>query len=1522
MFWRVMMINKNKILVHLHLYYYDQIDYFVKKLGYLKGYEWDLYVTYVEENKMFRDKLTKVNPRAHFVMCENLGYDIYPFIKVINLVDLSKYDFVLKMHTKRFLNKEMLGFKKGYQWRNLLVDAFLKDKKTLKYCLDLFAQDPKLGMIGSKKCLFDMHKGCVHDINRVRELCDKYHILLGRTFVAGTIFMCRANIIQEIKNLSISQKDFICDKVNQGITGQFSHALERLFGLMVENKGYVICGISEMKNDIFHRSYQYFSKLRVVSFLRLKFLFILRLLHLIKKDYYNQQRQIEFIRASSLFDEKWYLKTYSDVRTKGIDAIRHYVMYGWKEGRNPGPNFNTNEYCGKYPGLSEKNWCPLFHYILERKKIGVKADYKVNISSFINKLSNKSRKKSDIYKTIAKSSYFNRHWYLKTYPDVKLAKLDPIKHYLKHGWKEGRNPGPDFNTKDYLDWNDDVKKSKMNPLYHYEKYGRKERRLFKKRTCNKWILKISSFLRDLNKNKIKKILLVSHELSYTGAPLSLLKAAECFKVLGYKVETVSLKDGELKPEFKKFGKVLICNNLNRLCLVASRCDYAIVNTIVLCAEYDVLKILLPTVWWIREPLKLLESNGYIRTVFQHAENIYTMSEYSRQEFLPYNRNIKIIKHGIDDFYRGIAIAKNKIIFSIIGSIDARKGQDLYIEAIKRLDEKTRCKCEFQIVGKVYDKNFHKKLQNDAKDIPQIKFLKEITNYKSVLSYYEKISCIVIPSREEPTSRVALEALMMGRPIIISDRVGAQYALKENYNGYIFKSEDVDELSICLKKMINKLSQDNALEQYAREAYLNNNSIPILISNLKKMINEMSVKNKKAIKTEYDIIKSSKFFDGKWYLKTYPDVKKAKLDPIDHYVRFGWKEGRNPSQKFNTRAYLERYSDVKSANINPLYHYEVYGKKENREIGLLKEYSYYENIPYYQYPQELKDWFKKMTGKNLNLKNPRTFNEKMQWLKLYDSTPIKTQLADKYLVRDWIKEKIGEQYLVPLLGVYDKFEDIDFNQLPNQFVIKCNHGSGWNIIVKDKSKLDLVDTKEKLDKWMNLNFAFMTGFELHYRDIKPKIIIEKYVDELGDALYDYRFFCSYGKVIQIWLDVNSGTPYHERKIFDRDWNELDITVKWPRLKTVVEKPRNLEKMIKMSEFLSASFSLVRVDFYDVNNHIYFGEMTFTSMSGIGKFNPEREDLKLGNMIKLPSTAYNLDTKTYCKPEDCYRKNLINFKNILAQQVSKDDRNLKLTIVIPIYNALADVKLCLSSLLEANLLKQTKVLLMDDCSNVETQKYLQKFVHKHPQFLLHRNNENLGFIKNCNKGIDLAKGDIVVLLNSDTRVPKGFDKRILQCFKSDKNIAFASPLSTHSGLFKIPENNQYNLQQIDKIVQKYAKCEYPIITPEGFCFAIRKEVTDKIGKLDEVFGKGYCEEDDLVLRALCNGYKTVLIDNLIVAHKSHASFTSELRKLYLEHNLKIFKRRWENQQEEVRKASDMWRRVKYISNNINEKLGNNV
>ena len=275
-------------------------------------------------------------------------------------------------------------------------------------------------------------------------------------------------------------------------------------------------------------------------------------------------------------------------------------------------------------------------------------------------------------------------------------------------------------------------------------------------------------------------------------------------------------------------------------------------------------------------------------------------------------------------------------------------------------------------------------------------------------------------------------------------------------------------------------------------------------------------------------------------------------------------------------------------------------------------------PETKYPELLCDWYFEETGKKLNLEHPRTYNEKVQWLKLHDTTPLKTQLSDKYMVRQWVSEKIGEKYLIPLLGVWDSFDEIDFDMLPNQFVLKANHGCGWLVIVKNKSKFDKMAAKKKFDVWMNANFAYCAGLELQYRDIKPRIIAEQYLEDKSGGLADYKFYCFESKPYCVDHLTNRFSKKGYRAVmYDLNWKPTSWTNDANHEPgDVTKKPDNFDEMVHAAAMLCAGFHHVRIDFYNVNGQMYFGEMTFTSASGLEHFEPEEWNLKLGEMIKLP------------------------------------------------------------------------------------------------------------------------------------------------------------------------------------------------------------------------------------------------------------------------------------------------------------------
>ena len=263
---------------------------------------------------------------------------------------------------------------------------------------------------------------------------------------------------------------------------------------------------------------------------------------------------------------------------------------------------------------------------------------------------------------------------------------------------------------------------------------------------------------------------------------------------------------------------------------------------------------------------------------------------------------------------------------------------------------------------------------------------------------------------------------------------------------------------------------------------------------------------------------------------------------------------------------------------------------------------------------LKIIFRIKIGKKLNLKDPKTFNEKLQWLKLYDRNPKYTMMADKYKVREYVKEKIGEEYLIPILGVYDKFDDIDFNKLPNKFVIKCNHDSGSVIICKDKKKFNQKVAKKKIDRAMKYNY-FYVGREWQYKNIERKIIIEEYLNKLDGDVKDYKFFIFNNHFVYSFVCSNRQEKV-KFTFFDKNGKFIDIKQGGADNDKNVKLPINYEKMIKLSETLAKGTTELRVDFYEVEGKIYFGELTFFDSSGFAKFEPEEWDEKIGSWLKLP------------------------------------------------------------------------------------------------------------------------------------------------------------------------------------------------------------------------------------------------------------------------------------------------------------------
>ncbi len=292
----------------------------------------------------------------------------------------------------------------------------------------------------------------------------------------------------------------------------------------------------------------------------------------------------------------------------------------------------------------------------------------------------------------------------------------------------------------------------------------------------------------------------------------------------------------------------------------------------------------------------------------------------------------------------------------------------------------------------------------------------------------------------------------------------------------------------------------------------------------------------------------------------------------------------------------------------------------QSLGINEEdiitYDYYEyisNLDEKYYADELQKRFLARFGKKIDWENPVTYNEKINCDKLYVRDKIRTTLADKYLVRDWIREQIGEKYLNELYGVWDDADEIDFEHLPKSFVLKVNNGSGRNIIVTDKSKIEEGHIKEQLREWMNNNFAY-ASLELQYKDIVPKIICEAYLEGVAESVYDYNIYCFHGEPEYIWCIKGSHRPECKASFYDKNWNMMPFSYGYPRDNDMAPRPEKLEEMLSLSRVLSKNFKHVRVDWYNLpDGRVLFGEMTFTTWSGMQKFEPEEYDVVFGKLI---------------------------------------------------------------------------------------------------------------------------------------------------------------------------------------------------------------------------------------------------------------------------------------------------------------------
>jgi hypothetical protein len=286
-----------------------------------------------------------------------------------------------------------------------------------------------------------------------------------------------------------------------------------------------------------------------------------------------------------------------------------------------------------------------------------------------------------------------------------------------------------------------------------------------------------------------------------------------------------------------------------------------------------------------------------------------------------------------------------------------------------------------------------------------------------------------------------------------------------------------------------------------------------------------------------------------------------------------------------------------------------------KLRMLRKMTFLPPVKYAKYSHEY------YTGKKLDLKNPKEFNEKIQWYKVFYHPKKLNQLVDKYAVRAYVEDKIGSKYLNEFYGIYKSFSEINFDKLPNQFVVKATHASSYNLIVKDKSTLNKKKVRLLFKKWLRTNQYYRTGQEWAYKDVLPRLLVEKFLKENGQtSLIDYKFYCFNGvaKFLEIHLDREDD---HKRAFYDLDFKKLpfrNVSLKQSIDKELI-KPATFEEMIALSEKLADKLPYVRVDFYSIKDKIIFGEMTFYPSDGKKDFYPEEYNKSLGDLFNIPNLS---------------------------------------------------------------------------------------------------------------------------------------------------------------------------------------------------------------------------------------------------------------------------------------------------------------
>lgn len=655
--------------------------------------------------------------------------------------------------------------------------------------------------------------------------------------------------------------------------------------------------------------------------------------------------------------------------------------------------------------------------------------------------------------------------------------------------------------------------------------------------------------------------------------------------------------------------------------------------------------------------EMISETYKIRKLYNYADAIVACSEgvkYDLEKNYAINSDIKTIynfvnKEEIIDSSREEMpsyikefVGDNEF-FVNVGRLHIQKNQERLIRQFSVFHNNTP-NIKLVILGSGEEKEHLQNVINELNLQENVGIFDYVSNPFSIMAHSK---ALILASDYEGLPNVIIESMVLGCPIIATDCLAGPRELLADKLDYV---SELEPIKVCSRGIIvTNADSENRLEttymaeamkllcdydelvncfkaEQGRFAAEYDNSE--LLSRWMEVISGISKKDNEVLKEEMTLLLNDKktFIYGAGVVGRSYYLRLARQYAIEGFVV----SKRSADQGSCYELPIFELDELQFNNDDVQF---VIGVSEQFQTDVLRNlgqkgytnyifpdvepfgYEYYMNGDY-DFKSELCLWYKWYVGEDLNIDNPVTYNEKIQWLKLYDNLPIKKTLADKISVRSYVEEKIGNEYLIPLLGVWHKYDEIAFDSLPNQFVLKCNTGSGFNYVVKDKNVINHNEVRRMFDEWQSIKYEYMSGLEMHYSGIESFIIAEKLLDTKdGSDLKDYKLFVFDGKVKLIQVDIDR-QHIHRRNLYTPDWEYLPYSILYPTAPDVsISRPDCLEELISVAEKLGQGFRHVRADFYISDNKIYFGELTFTHGSGTEKFTPSEFGVEMGTWINI-------------------------------------------------------------------------------------------------------------------------------------------------------------------------------------------------------------------------------------------------------------------------------------------------------------------